>query len=262
MRLYMLKYITMKKQKRKLIFNLALAAAAIVLLFVVFTVFVDQAVFVRKKTFYRAHVHEKVVAITFDDGPSEDWTPRILIELEKANAKATFFMIGEHVEKYPDIARKVTDEGHDVGVHTYSHKVVMFSDLERLKSDIFHTADIIKSVTGKNTKLFRPPKAWLSKKEKRFIGDMGFTVVLWSINTKDWVRFDDQFLRKYILKHVRPGDIILFHDSGGVFKPEGGDRKETVRTIFRLVEQLREMGYKPVTVTELLRIQEESLNAR
>ncbi len=250
----------MKKSRKKFIFRASLASSAAVLLFVVFTIFVDQAVFVRKKTFFRAHVHEKVVAITFDDGPSEDWTPRILIELEKSKAKATFFMVGEHVEKYPDIARRVANEGHDVGVHTYSHKVIMFSDPQWLKSDILHTAEIIKSVTGKETRLFRPPKAWLSKNEKRLIADMGFTVVLWSINTKDWVRFDDQFLRKYVLKHVRPGDIILFHDSGGVFKPEGGDRKETVRAIFRLVEQLREMGYRPVTVSELLKIQEESLH--
>ena len=247
---------------KKLIIGLILIICVTVLVFAVFTIFVDQAIFVRKKTFYRAKVNEKVVALTFDDGPSLDWTPRILAELNKAKVKATFFMIGEHVEKYPHIALQVAQEGHDIGIHTYSHKVIILSDTDVLKKDIERTGEIIKRITGKDTKLFRPPKAWLSKKEKRFIGDMGYTVVLWSINSKDWVRFDDQFQRKFILKHVRPGDIILFHDSGGVFKAEGGDRKETVLTIYRLCEQLKEMGYRVVTVSELLHIERENLNAK
>jgi peptidoglycan/xylan/chitin deacetylase (PgdA/CDA1 family) len=82
---------------------------------------------------------------------------------------------------------------------------------------------------------------------------MGYKVVLWSLNSKDWVNFDDKYIIRYIESNVRPGDILLFHDSGGVFSTEGGNRQETVKTIFRLVEKLGEKGYRFVTITELLK---------
>jgi peptidoglycan/xylan/chitin deacetylase (PgdA/CDA1 family) len=81
---------------------------------------------------------------------------------------------------------------------------------------------------------------------------MGYKVILWSLNSKDWVTFDDKYIIRYLVKRTRPGDIILFHDSGGAFSIEGGDRHETVLTIPRLVEKLKEKGYKFVTVSELL----------
>jgi peptidoglycan/xylan/chitin deacetylase (PgdA/CDA1 family) len=81
---------------------------------------------------------------------------------------------------------------------------------------------------------------------------MGYEVVLWSLNSKDWVTFDDKYMIKYLLRHVRPGDIILFHDSGGAFSTEGGDRDETVLAVMRLIERLKEKGWRFVTVAELL----------
>ena len=90
------------------------------------------------------------------------------------------------------------------------------------------------------------------EKERKELEKIGYKVVLWSLNSKDWVTFDDKYIRNYLLKNVRPGDIILFHDSGGAFSLEGGDRKETVLVIARLVEQLKEKGYRCVTISELL----------
>lgn len=81
---------------------------------------------------------------------------------------------------------------------------------------------------------------------------MGYEVVLWTLNSKDWVTFDDKYIVSYIVKHIRPGDIILFHDSGGVFSTEGGDRHETVKTIPLLVKELRKQGYHFCTVSELI----------
>jgi peptidoglycan/xylan/chitin deacetylase (PgdA/CDA1 family) len=225
---------------------------ALTLSFVIFTVFFDQAVIVRKGTIYHAPLADKVVALTFDDGPSPKWTPLILDELKKAGVKATFFMLGEHVAKYPDVARRVAEEGHEIENHTYTHHVLIYYKDYELVKEVKDAESIIRDVTGITTRYFRPPKAWLTDQEKIQLQEMGYKVVLWSLNSKDWVTFDDKYMIKYILHHVRPGDIILFHDSGGTFSTEGGDRHETVLAISRVIERLRERGYRFVTVSELV----------
>lgn len=228
------------------------------LLAALFTIFFDQAVLVRRGTVYHVDVKDKVVALTFDDGPSPVWTPQILDELKKADVKATFFMLGEHVKKYPDVARRVAEEGHEIGNHTYGHPALVYYNKEELKEEIRACEKVIRETTGRTTCIFRPPKAWLSKREKKKIREMGYEVVLWTLNSKDWVTFDDKYMIKYILGHVRPGDIILFHDSGGTFSVEGGDRHETVLAVRRLIERLHEKGYRFVTVTELMKMGKKS----
>ncbi len=124
--------------------------------------------------------------------------------------------------------------------------------MEELETELRDTEKIIKNVTGKTTIYFRPPKAWLTPREKEKIKAMGYKIILWSLNSKDWVTFDDKYIVRFIMHRIRPGDIILFHDSGGVFSTEGGDRSETVKAVSRLIEKLREKGYKFVTITGLL----------
>ena len=220
----------------------------------VFTIFFDQAVLVRRGTI--SHIPKcsrRVVALTFDDGPSPVWTPQILDVLKESNTKATFFMLGKHVEKYPEVARRVAAEGHEIGNHSFSHHVLLYYKEEELEKELEAAEGMIKSVTGISTKYFRPPKAWLAASEKSMIKNMGYDVILWNLNSKDWVTFDDKYIIKYIMHNVRPGDIILFHDSGGVFAPEGGDRHETVLAVRRLIEKLNQSGYECVTITELLK---------
>jgi peptidoglycan-N-acetylglucosamine deacetylase len=238
---------------KKLITAIIIFLSASVLLTAVFTVFYDEAVLLRKGTFYAGNTKEKLVALTFDDGPSLLWTPKILDALRRSGIKATFFMLGEHVRKYPDIARLVVSGGHEIGNHSYSHHVLFYYKKEELTSEIKKAEQEIKDVTGVTTKYFRPPKAWLTNAEKNRINELGYKVVLWSLNSKDWVNFDDKYIVKYLVKHVRPGDIILFHDSGNVFSAEGGNREETVKAITQLAEKLRQMGYKFVTISELVK---------
>ena len=217
-----------------------------------FCVFFDQAVLTRKGTVYRVDTEHKKVALTFDDGPSPAWTPQILDELKRANVQATFFMIGHHVKKYPDVARRVAKEGHEIGNHGYAHSVLFYYTEEELEEEIKYAELIIRETTGQTTKCFRPPKALITRREKEKIKSMGYHVVLWSLNSKDWVTFDDKYIVRYLLRNIKNGDIILFHDSGGVFKTEGGDRSETVSTIPLLIEKLKERNFKCVTVSELL----------
>lgn len=230
---------------------------ALVFLYVLVALFFDQAVLMRSGTFYHLNTKEKVVALTFDDGPSPIWTPRILEALKKSGIKATFFMLGKHVQDYPDIARRVAQDGHDIGIHSYNHQNLIYSKKEEVARDITYTALIIKNITGKTTMLFRPPKAWLSKREKKQLKKLGYEIILWSLNSKDWVTFDDKYIIRYILRHIQPGDIILFHDSGGALRIEGGNRSETVSTIPILAEKLRERGYRFATITELLKMEQK-----
>jgi len=173
-------------------------------------------------------------------------------ELKKANIRATFFMLGEHAARYPEIVRRVAGEGHEIGNHTYDHHVLFNYTREELVKEIKDTEQIIQKTTGKTTVYFRPPKAWLTLQEKKEIEKLGYKIILWSLNSKDWVTFDDKYIVKYIVKNIKPGDIILFHDSGGVFGTEGGDRHETVKAIPLLVEALAKNGYRFVTLTELM----------
>ncbi|MDD5097798.1 MAG: polysaccharide deacetylase family protein [Candidatus Omnitrophica bacterium] len=240
------------KMKFRIILSLSLVLL-VVLAGAAFCIFFDEAVFNRKGTIYRVNSSEKLVALTFDDGPSPVWTPKILDELKAAGVKATFFMLGEHVARYPDVARRVVNEGHEIGNHTYDHHVLLYYTMKELEDELNYADRVIKGVTGVETKYFRPPKAWLTKEEKVEVNAMGYQVILWSLNSKDWVTFHDKQITSYILRRIRSGDIILFHDSGGAFTAEGGDRSQTVKTIPRLVKKLKERGYKFVTITQLLK---------
>lgn len=245
----------MRIKINKILFFLILTVFLITLAVILFTIFFDQAVIARRDTIYHVPSSEKVVALTFDDGPSPKWTPEILDVLKAGQAKATFFMLGEHVEQYPEVARRVVLEGHEIGNHTYDHHVLIYYKTQELEKELSDAQAAIYKATGLTTRYFRPPKAWLTESEKKDIKRLGYEIILWSLNSKDWVTFDYRYIVKYILHYVQPGDILLFHDSGGVFKTEGGNRKETVKAVALLIEKLRARGYRFVTISELLKLQ-------
>jgi peptidoglycan/xylan/chitin deacetylase (PgdA/CDA1 family) len=242
----------MKSSIKKLTIFSASLLAAIVIFFVWFTMFFDEVLLVRKNNIYHVDTPLKMVALTFDDGPSPEWTPKILAVLKENNVKATFFMLGKHVKAYPQVARMVVEEGSEVGNHTFSHMIIFNSSPERLKKEIEDTEKAIKDATGVAPVLVRPPKGWVTDKDKKLINQLGYETILWNINSKDWVTFDDKYIVKFILNRIRPGDILLFHDSGGVFGTEGGNREETVKAVRLLVEKLKARGYIVTTVGELL----------
>lgn len=223
-----------------------------IVFFACFCAFLDQSVLTREGTIYRVKTARKIVALTFDDGPSPVWTPKILDELKEADVKATFFMVGHHVRKYPDIARRVAREGHAIANHGYAHSVVLYYTPAEIEEEIKYTEHVIRETTGQTTRLFRPPKAWLRDSTKEKIRSMGYEVVLWSLNSKDWVGFSHRHIVRYLAARARGGDILLFHDSGNIFAREGGDRGQTVKAVALLIKALREKGFSFVTVEELM----------
>lgn len=219
---------------------------------VCFCIFFDQAIINRHGTIYRGDSREKKVALTFDDGPSPVWTPKILDELKKANIKATFFMVGHHVQKYPEIAKRVASDGHIIANHGYAHSVILYYTPAEIEEEIKYTEYVIKQATGQTTQFFRPPKSWLRKNIKNAIKSMGYDIVLWSRNSKDWVGFPHHWIVKHIAKNIQNGDILLFHDSGSITSVEGGDRTQTVKSIGLLTKILKDKGFQFLTLKELI----------
>jgi len=235
-----------------MIFYLILAIIILAFCAFCFCIFFDQAILTRKGTIYRLKTDQKKIVLTFDDGPSPEWTPKILEELKKANIKALFFMIGHHVQRYPEIARQVAQEGHTIGNHGYAHSVMLYYTPAEIEEEIKYTEHVIREITGQTTKFFRPPKAWLRKSIKEKIKSMGYAIILWSLNSKDWVCFNHKYIVQYLSRNIQNGDILLFHDSGNISKTEGGDRTQTVESIGLLAATLRKKGYEFVSIEEII----------
>jgi len=190
---------------------------------------------------------EKVVALTFDDGPHPDFTPAILDALEMYQVKATFFMIGERMQKYPQIVERVVADGHAIGNHTYDHP----HDLESLASpEVIRELDdceqIIEQMTGRRTHLFRPPRGLLNGTILTIAKEEGYQTILWTVSADHHDAPTPEAMAKRVLEHVRPGAIILAHD--GTF----ASRIRDVRATPLIISELQRRGYRFVTVPELL----------
>jgi peptidoglycan-N-acetylglucosamine deacetylase len=196
----------------------------------------------------KVHTMQKVVALTFDDGPSVTFTPQILTVLKKYNAKATFFVIGSRVHKYAYLVQQELSLRNEVANHTYDHVVVTHQSAKRIRSQIATTQTVISSLAQRpQPRLFRPPGGHYDKKLLRIAKDNGFTVVLWSIDSRDHMNPGTRRIVKHVLSDVKAGDIILFHD-------QGGSRKQTVEALKQIIPKLQRNGYRFVTVSELLRM--------
>ena len=193
------------------------------------------------------------VAITFDDGPSMEFTPAILDILAEYNVPATFFMVGSHVEKYPEIARRIVEEGNAVGNHTHNHRNLPTLSTVDLQKELMEATAVITEVTGEYPRFVRPPRGMYDDRFRRMAKLMGQEIVLWSISTRDWrYGVTASYIERLVESKVRGGDIILFHDSGALLRNEGGDRRATVMALPKVIEIIRAKGLEIVPLAELL----------
>ena len=193
------------------------------------------------------------VALTFDDGPSQEFTPLVLDILKEYNVPATFFLVGIHAERYPDIARRIAEEGHEIGNHTYGHINVPTASNKALYEEVIKATRVIAQTTGEYPKYIRPPRGVYDARFRRLSHVLGQKIVLWTISTRDW-RYGTtaQSIVKRAVSQAKGGDIILLHDSGALVKNEGGDRSATVRALPLVIEGLRQKGLEIVPLSELL----------
>jgi len=195
---------------------------------------------------------EHQVAITFDDGPDPRWTPKILDILKAANAKAAFFLVGVNAERYPGLVRRIVNEGHEIGNHTYYHPNLALCWPEHIRLELNATQLLLETITGRATTLFRPPYAadtdpsQLSELTPLQIAeDLNYLVVLESIDPQDWTKPGADTILQRVKQQRRDGSIILLHDAGG-------DRSQTVEALPRILDWLHTRGDTVVPLSTLL----------
>ena len=180
----------------------------------------------------------KKVALTFDDGPDPKVTTKVLATLEKYDAKATFFMLGSRVEYYPEIAKDVTNAGHELGNHTWTHPDLTNASIKKINNEITRTSAIIEKVTGKKAVLFRPPYGAINKTVRQ---QTNLPVILWDVDTLDWKHRNAKQLLAHVKKSTRDGSIILMHDI----------HQSTADGLDAVLDYLHSEGFTFVTVSEL-----------
>lgn len=190
----------------------------------------------------------KMVALTFDDGPWPVYTEQILDVLADHDAKATFFMLGVRVKRKPDVAARVAREGHLVANHSLSHRSFATSSAKEVKRQIAGGRKVIKNATGVDTPWLRPPYGAMDGAAWKIAKREHARVVRWSVDSEDWKKPGPKKIATRVVKRVKPGSVVLFHDGGG-------DRAQTVAALPRILKQLKAKGYVFVTVEELYDVQ-------
>ncbi|MEP6636631.1 MAG: polysaccharide deacetylase family protein [Acidobacteriota bacterium] len=199
-------------------------------------------------TVWRGRRDMPAVALTFDDGPSQD-TERILDVLAEHNVCATFFMIGRHVESLPQTARRVVAEGHGVGNHSYSHPIFLYRAPRGTLEQLERAQAVITKTTGVRPRLARPPCGVRTPAYFRAAEKLELRTVQWDVAGFDWRSRSAKQIAGDVLRQVVPGSIILLHDGDSEGKQ---DRRETVVALPLIMEGLRERGLRVVPLTEML----------
>jgi peptidoglycan-N-acetylglucosamine deacetylase len=206
------------------------------------------------KVYANLATSEKVIALTFDDGPNEPYTSQILDILAANHIQATFFLIGENVNLYPEAARRMLAEGDVIGNHSYSHNAnhaLGFSYYQ----DITRAEAAIEDATGVITRLYRPPHGRKSPWELGSLKRAGYKEIMWNIATNELSKHTPEFLADEIVRKAKPGGIIDLHDGYGVLHEAArADKSETVLMLPRIIERLQAEGYTFVTIPQILKI--------
>lgn len=192
------------------------------------------------------------VALTFDDGPDIRFTPQVLDVLAKHDVKATFFLIGARAKAHRDITKRIHDEGHAIGNHTYWHPNLPKESLERLRWELTETEQVIEDIIGFKPRLFRSPYGALNEDILKVLGEMDHTVIGWDVDSVDWKLPGADIVADNVLSNVGFGSIILMHDGGDWSMDLSG----TVQGLDRIISKLKEDGTKFVTLPELIGIPE------
>ena len=181
------------------------------------------------RTFARGMRGTKQIALTYDDGPNDLHTLKLLDVLAKHGVRATFFMIGRYVRQRPDIARAVAQAGHVIGNHTFTHPLLIFKSAAQIRAELVDCHQALQDAIGKHSNLFRPP--------------------MWNVTGYDWNAPPAAVIENKIARQMCGGDVVLLHDGG--HRALGADRAQTVIATDNLIWRYRDQGYEFVTVEEM-----------
>jgi peptidoglycan/xylan/chitin deacetylase (PgdA/CDA1 family) len=195
--------------------------------------------------FSYANVEGPYIAMTYDDGPSQKLTPKLLDLLAAHHIKATFFVIGQNAAEFPEIVRRAAREGHEIANHSWSHPNLGKMSDEGVRRELQKTDDAIKAAIGARPTLMRPPYGSITIRQKKWIhNDFGYQIILWDVDPLDWKRPGPTVVCNRIVRITRPGSIVLAHDI----------HPGTIEAMPAILDQLEAKGFKFVTVSELLRM--------
>lgn len=190
----------------------------------------------------RLPTNERHIALTFDDGPNPVATPRILETLRSENVPATFFLLGRHVERWPEIAHRVAEDGHALGNHGYHHRKLHFRGPGYVRVDIALGTDAIADAAGTQPTLFRAPHGFRSPWVTSIARELGQRTVGWTLGVWDSDRPGADVIARRAVDGCGPGTILLLHDGDGY--DAGGDRTQTAKALPRIIHELRERGFQ------------------
>jgi len=197
----------------------------------------------RMITVTAAPTRANLVAMTFDDGPHPTYTPALLDILKKRRIRATFYVIGQNVARYPDIVKRMVDEGHEIGNHTWRHPFLTKLGSKNVLRELDRTSDAVYRAVQRIPVTMRPPYGALSRKQRAMIHDeREMPTILWSVDPEDWRRPGSTVVASRIVGGARPGAIILSHDIHGA----------TVKAMPAALDGLIEKGYRFETVSMIL----------
>lgn len=194
-------------------------------------------------TYSRVAVTQPYIAMTFDDGPHPSNTPRLLDMLRERNIKATFYVIGQNVDLYPNVLRRTVSEGHEIGNHSWSHPILSKMSDSAVREQLTKTRDAVARAAGVQPRTMRPPYGALLQRQREWIhAELGYPTIIWSVDPLDWKRPGSSVVTSRILAGTTPGAIILAHDLHG----------QTVDAMPATLDGLLRKGYQFVTVSQLL----------
>jgi len=204
-------------------------------------------------SFSRVPVSGKYVAMTFDDGPHPQNTPRLLDILRARNVKATFYVIGRSVDLYPQVVRRTVAEGHEMGNHSHTHRLMSRLSDSEIRSEMERCRDAVRRAAAVNMRTMRPPYGGLQQRQRELIlAEYGYPTILWAVDPLDWKRPGPSVVTSRILESTNPGAIILAHDL----------HSQTVDAMPATIDGLLRRGYKFVTVSQLLAMRADTATAQ
>jgi peptidoglycan/xylan/chitin deacetylase (PgdA/CDA1 family) len=202
------------------------------------------------RTFTGCPTGSKQLALTYDDGPNDPHTLRLLDILAKHNVRATFFLIGRYVQQRPDIVRELVRAGQVLGNHTFNHPLLIFKSAAQIRAEIETCRDAITDAVGEHSNLFRPPFGGRRPAVLRIARKLGLEPVMWNVTGYDWNAPSPEYIEGKVIAKVRGGNVVLLHDGGHLRM--GADRSRTVAATERLIARYKAEGYEFVTIPQMM----------
>jgi peptidoglycan-N-acetylglucosamine deacetylase len=192
----------------------------------------------------------KQIALTYDDGPNDPHTLRLLDVLAKHEVRATFFLIGRYVHQCPEIAREIVKAGHVVGNHTFTHPLLIFKSAADIRQELTDCRSALRGAIGEHSNLFRPPFGGRRAAVLRITRELGLEPVMWNVTGYDWNAPPAAVIEQKVENQIRGGDVILLHDGG--HKHMGADRSQTVLATDRLIKRYKSKGLEFITIPQMM----------